>query len=124
MKRIFQVFSTFLVCSKLQLPKFQFLKLLSQSNQQILIQVAPPLVVQQTLVQARVHQVNVPMVWRPINASSMTFTAYHDLPKNQKYFCSKFHNGDLSHIANEHIKIFEDFQNQDIQEDVVCILFP
>ncbi|XP_059073818.1 uncharacterized protein LOC131874453 [Cryptomeria japonica] len=66
------------------------------------------------------------MVWYPANASPMIFTTYNAMPKNPKQFCSKFHSGDLSRSADEHINIFEDLlHNRDIQhEDVACRLFP
>lgn len=48
------------------------------------------------------------------------------MPKNLEHFYSKFHVNDINHIADGHIKIFEDtLQNRNIQnEDVACRLFP
>ena len=47
------------------------------------------------------------------------------MPKNPKHFCSKFFVNDVNHIADEHIKIFEDaLQNRNVEdEDVACRLF-
>ena len=87
---------------------------------QIPIQVIRPATVQHQVL-AMAYQ------WNPRNASPIaTFAAYNNMPKNPNYFCSKFFVNDLTHTADEHIKIFEDaLQNRNVQdEDVACRLFP